>query len=110
MSDIVKRSGWNRQFKSHDKINKRLMTDVETTERDVNNREQIITRETRQETNIILTTSFVTGPISLTGPPPLLPSPPPPPLSADVENVLDTPFPGFAAVAVAIVTTNATTV
>ena len=39
MSDTVKRLGWNRQFKSHDKTNKRLMTGTEAIERDVNNRE-----------------------------------------------------------------------
>ena len=53
MSDIVKRSEWNRQFKSHDKVNKRLMTGAETTERDVNDREQAAVQETRQEVNLV---------------------------------------------------------
>ncbi len=44
MPDIVKKSGWNRQFKSHDKTNKRLMTRAEAAERDANNREQISRR------------------------------------------------------------------
>lgn len=39
MPDIVKKSGWNKQFKSHDKAKKRLMTGAEAAERDVNNRE-----------------------------------------------------------------------
>ena len=105
MSDIVKRSGWNRQFKSHDKINKRLMTRAETTERDVNNREQTAAQETRQKANIVLETSLVTGPISLTG------SPPSPP---NVESVPDTLPRGSAVAAVVttvvIVTTTTTTV
>ena len=41
MSDIVKRSEWNRQFKSHDKINKQLMTETKTTERDVNEKRYV---------------------------------------------------------------------
>ena len=46
MSDIVKRSRWNRKFKSHNKVNKYLMTGAETAERDVNNREQAAVQET----------------------------------------------------------------
>jgi hypothetical protein len=40
MPDIVKKSEWKRQFKSHDKTQKRLMTGAEAVERDVNYREQ----------------------------------------------------------------------
>lgn len=40
MPDIVKRSGWNQQFKSHNKVNKRLITGAEAAERDANKREQ----------------------------------------------------------------------
>jgi hypothetical protein len=68
MPDIIKKSGWNRQFKSHDKVNKRLMTGAEAAERDANNREQVAVRETRQETNIALTASFLTRPTPLAGP------------------------------------------
>jgi hypothetical protein len=35
MPDIVKKSGWNGQFKGHDKTKKRLMTGTEAAERDV---------------------------------------------------------------------------
>jgi hypothetical protein len=45
MSDIVKKSGWNRQFKSHDKTHKRLMTGVEAAERDANHREKAAAQE-----------------------------------------------------------------
>ena len=47
MPDIVKTSGWNRQFKSHDKTQKRLMTGVEAAERDANHREQAAAQEAR---------------------------------------------------------------
>ena len=47
MPDIVKKSGWNRQFKSHDKTQKRLMIGVEAAERDANYREQAAAREAR---------------------------------------------------------------
>jgi hypothetical protein len=39
MPNIVKKSRWNKQFKSHDKTHKRLMTGVEAAERDSNHRE-----------------------------------------------------------------------
>ena len=71
MSNIVKRSGWNRQFKSHDKINKRLMTKAEITEYDVNKRE-----ETRQRADIAL------------------PVGPPSPFPFDVEDIPITPLRG----------------
>ncbi len=79
MPDIVKRPGWNRQFKSHDKVNKRLMTGAEAAEYDANNRERTAAREARQEANIAYTASSVIGLIPLAGPSP--PPPPPPPLS-----------------------------
>ena len=50
MPDIVKKPFWNRQLKSHDKANKRLMTGAEASERDANQREQAATREARSET------------------------------------------------------------
>jgi hypothetical protein len=34
LPDLVKNPGWNRQFKSHDKVNKRLMTGAEAFKRD----------------------------------------------------------------------------
>jgi len=49
MPDIVKKSGWKRQFKSHDKTQKRLMTGAEAAERDVNHREQAAAQEARFE-------------------------------------------------------------
>jgi hypothetical protein len=39
MPNIMKKSGWNKQFKSHDKTQKRLITGVEAAERDANCRE-----------------------------------------------------------------------
>jgi hypothetical protein len=47
MTDMVKRSGWNRQFESHGKINKPLMTGAEAAERDADNREQAQARKQR---------------------------------------------------------------
>jgi hypothetical protein len=41
LPDIVKSSGWNRQFKSHDKVRKRLMTGAEASERDAEQRDKI---------------------------------------------------------------------
>ena len=49
MPDIVKKSGWNRQFKSHDKTKKRLMTGAEAAERDANSREQAAAQEAHSE-------------------------------------------------------------
>jgi hypothetical protein len=43
MPDVVKNSGWNRQFKSHDRVKKRLMIAAEAAERDADNREQALT-------------------------------------------------------------------
>jgi len=40
MPDIVRNPGWNRRFKTHGKVNKRLMTGAEASERDANNREK----------------------------------------------------------------------
>jgi hypothetical protein len=40
MPNIIKKSRWNRQFKSHNKIKKRLIMGTEAAERDTNNREQ----------------------------------------------------------------------
>ena len=39
MPDIVKNSGWNRRFKSHDKASRRLMTGAEAAERDISRTE-----------------------------------------------------------------------
>ena len=38
--DSVKNSGWNRKFKSHDKVNKRVMTGAEAAEKDADKRER----------------------------------------------------------------------
>jgi hypothetical protein len=76
MPDIVKKSGWNRQFKSHDKTQKRLMTEAEAAERDVNRREQAVAREARvQGSNAYLVQGFE----------------PIPSTSTEVERVPDTP-------------------
>jgi hypothetical protein len=45
MPDAVKRSGWRRQFKDHDKIKMRLMTGAEGAERNVNQREKAANKE-----------------------------------------------------------------
>ncbi|ERF72882.1 hypothetical protein EPUS_08495 [Endocarpon pusillum Z07020] len=63
MPDPVKRSGWNRQFKSHDKTNKRLMTGAEAAERDASNREQAAAREARQREREPYTLTFGREPI-----------------------------------------------
>ncbi|ERF75457.1 hypothetical protein EPUS_06989 [Endocarpon pusillum Z07020] len=107
MPDTVKRSSWGRQFKTHDRVNKRLMTGAEAAERDANNKEQAAAREARQEASIALAASL-SGPIPLAGP---SPPPPPPPSTApiDVESVLDTPPYGSAAGALTILVTTTTT-
>ena len=51
MPDIVKKSGWNRQFKSHDKTKKRLMTGAEAAEHDANHREQATAQEARLQSS-----------------------------------------------------------
>jgi hypothetical protein len=79
MPDIVKKSGWNRQFKGHDKTKKRLMTDVEATERDVSHRERAMAREAQLQQG--------PEPIRLVSP---IPSSLPP-ASTEVEMVPDTP-------------------
>ena len=76
------------------------MTRAETTERDVNKREQTIIRETRQEVNIVLTTSFLTRPTSLVGPPPSLP--------LNEESTPDTPFRGSSITVVTAIATATT--
>jgi uncharacterized membrane protein (UPF0182 family) len=38
---IVENPGWNRRFKNHDKVHKRLMTGAEASERDADRREKI---------------------------------------------------------------------
>ncbi|ERF73029.1 hypothetical protein EPUS_07123 [Endocarpon pusillum Z07020] len=90
MPDIVKKPGWNRQFKSHDKVNKRFMTGTEAAE-----------------------PLFVTGSTPLAGPPSPPPPPPPSPPAAaalvGLECILDTPPRGFAAGALVIPITTATT-
>lgn len=73
MPDIVKKSGWNRQFKSHDKTNKRLMTGAEAAERDANKREQAEAREKRIQSTEALVLSLNadwTVPIRASSPPP----------------------------------------
>jgi hypothetical protein len=47
LPDIVKNPGWNRQFKSHDKANKRLMTGAEASERDAEQRDKIAAQRTQ---------------------------------------------------------------
>jgi cellulose biosynthesis protein BcsQ len=47
MPDIVKKSRWNRQFKSHSKTQKHFMTGAEAAERDANSREQAVAQEAR---------------------------------------------------------------
>jgi hypothetical protein len=47
LPDIVKNPGWNRQFKSHDKVNKRLMTGAEASERDAEQRDKIAAQRTQ---------------------------------------------------------------
>jgi hypothetical protein len=80
MPDIVKKSGWNRQFKSHDKTQKRSMTGAEAAEHDATRREQAMAREARlQGTNAYL----------LQGPEPIRSFLPP--ASTKVEMVPDTP-------------------
>ena len=97
MPDAVKRSSWRRQFKTHDKVNKRLMTGAEAVERDANNREQAVAQEARQEAsqeaNIALTWR--------------------PPPSPNVESIPNTSPRGFAvaaAVTAAAAAVTATTV
>jgi len=97
MPDAVKRSSWRRQFKTHDKVNKRLMTGAEAAERDANNREQAVAQEARQEAsqeaNIALTWR--------------------PPPSPNVESIPNTSPRGFAvaaAVTAAAAAATATTV
>jgi len=85
MPDIVKKPGWNRQFKSHDKVNKRLQTGAEAAERDANSREEAAAREAREQAVIALTASYTLGPIPLTGPTP------PPPSPSAFERVPNTP-------------------
>jgi hypothetical protein len=76
MPDIMKKSRWNRQFKSYNKTQKRLMTEAEAAERDVNQREQAIAREARvQGSNAYLVQGFE----------------PIPSTSTEVERVPDTP-------------------
>jgi hypothetical protein len=80
MPDIVKKSGWNRQFKSHDKTQKRSITGAEAAEDDATRREQAMAREARlQGTNSYL----------LQGPEPIRSFLPP--ASTEVEMVPDTP-------------------
>ncbi len=110
MPDIVKRPGWNRQFKSHDKVNKRFMTGAEAAERDANNRERVATQKARQQANLALTASFETGLAPLVGPSPSLPPPPPPILLLNVESTLNTPSCGSAAATIATATTTTASV
>lgn len=50
MPDIIKRSEWNRQFKSYDKTSKRLMTGAEAAEYNADKKEQAEAREKRIQT------------------------------------------------------------
>ena len=45
MPDAVKISSWQRQFKTHNKVKKRLMTGAEAAEKDADKREQVTNRE-----------------------------------------------------------------
>jgi hypothetical protein len=45
MPDAVKRSGWRRRFKDHNKVRKRLMVGAEGAERDANQREKVANKE-----------------------------------------------------------------
>ncbi|KAF7502878.1 hypothetical protein GJ744_004947 [Endocarpon pusillum] len=63
MPDAVKKPGWNRHFKSHDRVNKRLMTGAEAAERDANNREQAAGREARQREREAYALTFGREPI-----------------------------------------------
>ncbi|KAF7502108.1 hypothetical protein GJ744_007206 [Endocarpon pusillum] len=47
MPNSVQKSSWRRQFKSHDKVKKRLMTGAEASERDANQREKAAEKEAR---------------------------------------------------------------
>ena len=47
MPDVVQKSSWRRQLKSHDKAKKRLMTGAEIAEKDANKREQEADRQAR---------------------------------------------------------------
>ena len=86
MPDIVKTPGWNRQFKSHDKANRRLLTGAEAAEKDANNREQAANREARLLAIEALSLSYDSGPL-------LRPTPPPPNAhSTDIETVPERPF------------------
>ncbi len=73
MPDIVKKAGWNRQKKSHDRANKRLMTGTEAAERDANNREQVAAREARQREREAYALTFGREPIPLALSPPSAP-------------------------------------
>lgn len=88
MPEIVKNSGRNKQFKSHDKTIKCSMTAAEAAERDANNREQVTAQEARLRATEALILSSDPGPICLIGPmlTQLLP-----PASTEPEMVLDTP-------------------
>ena len=78
MPDVVQRSSWRRQFKSHDKAKKRLMTGAEAAEKDANKREEEADRERRLREREAQTLSFGASE-------PLL-RPPPPTSSEDKEE------------------------
>ncbi|KAF7502290.1 hypothetical protein GJ744_006169 [Endocarpon pusillum] len=65
MPDIVKKAEWNRQKKSQDKANKRLMTGAEAAEKDANDREQRAAREARQRERETYALTFGREPIPL---------------------------------------------
>ncbi|KAF7511282.1 hypothetical protein GJ744_004847 [Endocarpon pusillum] len=73
MPDIVKKAGWNRQKKSHDRANKRLITRAEAAEKDANDREQRAAREARQREREAYALTFGREPIPLALSPPSAP-------------------------------------
>ena len=64
MFNVIKKTLWRLQFKSHNKIKKRLITDIETTDLNVNNRERITDRKEHLQTVEILLFLFNLEPIS----------------------------------------------
>jgi len=63
MPDAVKKSSWKRQFKSHDKVKKRLMTATEAAEKDADKRQQIADTEARLQSTESFSLSFNAEPI-----------------------------------------------
>jgi hypothetical protein len=89
MPDIIWNPGWNRRFKTHNKVNKRLMTGAEASERDANNREKAAHQEARLQQAAEFNGFYNSGLILFSPPPPPPPPPTPPPPS--VQLVPNTP-------------------